>query len=263
MLWKRVISALIGIPLALYIFYVGGIPFLIAVIALNLIGQLEMSRILENSSGIVCKPIVLSSGILLCLAAYFFSHIHIFGAFLIMVNILFVMFIVRFPKYSLNDLGLNLLAIIYPGLLFVSLILLRNISDFGFIYVLLAFLLTWSSDTFAYFAGRAFGNKKLAPKLSPAKTVAGSIGGIIGTVLVAIAFNYYYYLMPMHWIILLGLMGSILSQLGDLFESGIKRLGNIKDSGNLIPGHGGVLDRFDSILILAPALYFFMYLLKI
>lgn len=140
-------------------------------------------------------------------------------------------------------------------------------------YILLIFCTAWLTDTFAYFSGRAFGKHKMAPKVSPHKTVEGAIGGVIGCVLIVVSlgFGYNAYaqangIPPRADILLLSavaLVLSVLGMLGDLTFSAIKRHYGIKDYGNIMPGHGGVLDRFDSVLFTAPALFLLLQFVQI
>ena len=111
------------------------------------------------------------------------------------------------------------------------------------------------TDTFAYFSGYLFGKHKLIPKISPKKTIEGSIGGVIGSIVCCIIFGYIFKLDIIQMIIIGGL-GSVIAQIGDLFASAIKRYVGIKDYGKLIPGHGGILDRFDSVILVAPFVYY-------
>ena len=124
----------------------------------------------------------------------------------------------------------------------------------GKIYVWLIFIIAFATDTCAYFAGYAFGKHKLIPKVSPKKTIEGSIGGILGSTLICLAFGYYFNI-DLKVIVILGFLGSIVAQVGDLFASSVKRYVGIKDYGKLIPGHGGILDRFDSVILVAPFVY--------
>ena len=110
---------------------------------------------------------------------------------------------------------------------------------------------TWASDTFAYFAGRAFGKRKIVPSISPNKTLEGFIGGFIGCVVTGIVYAVISHI-PVYIGAYVGIICGVLAPLGDLFESKLKRLCNVKDSGTLLPGHGGVLDRFDSLMFTAP-----------
>ena len=120
--------------------------------------------------------------------------------------------------------------------------------------VWLVFIISFMTDTFAYFSGYLFGKHKLIPNVSPKKTIEGSIGGILGSTICCLIFGYIFKL-DMALMIVMGIIGSIIAQIGDLFASSIKRYVGIKDYGNLIPGHGGVLDRFDSVILVAPFVY--------
>ena len=117
----------------------------------------------------------------------------------------------------------------------------------------------WATDTFAYFVGRGCGKHKLSPILSPAKTVEGAIGGLLGAVGVGIIFGLWIHL-PIFRAVGVGLIAGIVGQIGDLFESALKRELGIKDFGSVMPGHGGALDRFDSLLFVAPFAYLFLNL---
>lgn len=118
------------------------------------------------------------------------------------------------------------------------------------------FIGTWASDSFAYFTGRAFGSHKLAPAISPNKTIEGFFGGLIGTIAVVVGLGWLL-AMPLPQMAALGAAIAVLGTLGDLVESMMKRQTGIKDSGAIIPGHGGVWDRFDSVLFTAPLVYYY------
>ena len=132
-------------------------------------------------------------------------------------------------------------------------------SEIGAYLVMLTFLCTWACDTGAYFIGSAIGKTKLAPKLSPNKTVEGAVAGVLSSVLIAAAFGTFIKL-PMGHAPAMGAIFGVFSQLGDLSESAIKRELDVKDSGTLVPGHGGILDRFDSLLFTGPAAYYYTIL---
>jgi phosphatidate cytidylyltransferase len=156
---------------------------------------------------------------------------------------------------------------VYTGALLSFALFLRHLPGHvgmwhGAALVLAPVVLTWSSDTFAYFAGRQWGRRKLIPAVSPGKTVEGAAGAVIGTVLVAVLYAqllapFPTYTLAVWQAVLLGLLISVAAQLGDLAESLFKRDAGVKDSGKLLPGHGGALDRFDSLLFTLPAGYFF------
>ena len=129
----------------------------------------------------------------------------------------------------------------------------------GAAYLWLAFLGTWASDTFAYFVGTYLGKHKLCPLISPGKTIEGAIGGMIGSV-IAIMLLGVLFKLPVYHCIIMGILVGIAAPLGDLVESAIKRFAGVKDSGQILPGHGGILDRFDSILFTVPAIYYYMHI---
>lgn len=144
---------------------------------------------------------------------------------------------------------------LYIPMLLSTLYMLRNLEN-GFVLTLLVLLLTWGTDTGAFFAGKFLGRSKLAPAISPNKSWAGAWGGLITAVIIAVVFgilteaNVFLFAI---W----GAITSVLGQIGDLAESAFKRYAGVKDSGNLLPGHGGVLDRVDSLLFTAAISYIF------
>ena len=124
-------------------------------------------------------------------------------------------------------------------------------ESWGVVMLWLLLFSTWASDAFAYFAGRAFGKRKIVPCISPNKTLEGFIGGFIGCIITGIVYAVISHI-PVYIGAYVGIICGVLAPLGDLFESKLKRLCNVKDSGTLLPGHGGVLDRFDSLMFTAP-----------
>lgn len=179
------------------------------------------------------------------------------------------------PPDALASIG----GIFYIGLPFAFLILLRGLGHDlietpldqygihltrGSALVWMMFLGTWASDTFAYFVGTAFGSHRLAPTISPKKSVEGFLGGILGTIATTSLVGNLIFQFPAIEMAVFGFIIAIAATLGDLVESVIKRFAGMKDSGSIIPGHGGVLDRFDSLLFTAPvAYYFFIYIFTI
>jgi len=257
MLLTRVISSLIGGPLLLFIVYRGG-WFLVAVTVL--LALLALRELFAMSEGLGLRNWKISgfaAGLVLVIGAYLEQ-----GRFLPIIFVLWLLFcltlfVINFPKERVEDLAFNFLALNYVVLLFAHLVLLRNLSQ-GVYLTFLTLGLTWATDTGAYFAGRALGKHKLAPKVSPNKTVEGAIGGIALAVLTAVVIGR---LLPnqsltQSSLILIACAVGVSAQLGDLVESAIKRFCGVKDSGKLIPGHGGVLDRFDSILFTIPTVYY-------
>ena len=149
--------------------------------------------------------------------------------------------------------------IFYVNIFLDYIILTLNNYELGKVYVWLIFIISFATDTFAYFSGYLLGKHKLIPSISPKKTIEGSIGGILGSIICCMVFGYIFKFDMMHMIVIGGL-GSVVAQLGDLFASSIKRYVGIKDYGKLIPGHGGILDRFDSVILVAPFVYYAIFL---
>ena len=143
--------------------------------------------------------------------------------------------------------------ILYVGFPALAFILLRGDPDYGFFAILWIFLIVWSADTLAYFAGRIIGGPKLAPLISPKKTWAGLGGAVAGSALVSIIFGYVTQLNGILALATLAACLALVEQAGDLFESSLKRFHGVKDAGGLIPGHGGVIDRVDGLIAVAVA----------
>ena len=164
-------------------------------------------------------------------------------------------------KYTFIDVAITLLGFVYVGILF-SFIYLVSIKDGGAFLVWLVFIGSWMTDTAAYYAGRFLGKRKLCPKVSPKKTIEGSIGGLVGATIFCgifgIVISKYVPQIPIYNYFLIGALCGVLSQFGDLVASSVKRYVGIKDYSNLIPGHGGILDRFDSILFSGTVVFYYL-----
>ena len=170
-------------------------------------------------------------------------------------------YVITFPKYNSDDAIWAFMTVIYVAV-FLSYIYQLREAENGIYLVWLIFIASWGNDTCAYFAGVALGKHKMTPKLSPKKTWEGFIGGIVGVALIGTAFGYVikdilleYFAHPIWTCVIACVIGALLSVVGDLTASAIKRNHNIKDYGNLIPGHGGIIDRFDSVIFTAPVVY--------
>ena len=164
---------------------------------------------------------------------------------------------------TISNLGITLFGIVYIGFLLSHISLIRNMAD-GKEWALFLIATVWAGDISAFFGGSRFGRHKLYPKISPKKTVEGLIGAIIGSIIVALVFSQLFIpQLEKSLCVFLAIGLGILGQLGDFTESMLKRSAQVKDSGTLIPGHGGMLDRLDSFLFTAPFLYYvLLYLSK-
>lgn len=249
----RIIGGLALIPLFLFII-VGGIPLYIAEVAIVCIGLNEFYKAFKSKD---INP--------LFIIGYIFAvYLGIKNTFNLHIEytyvIVFILFLIGIGyllkcKNNILDIAITFLGIFYVAIFLDFIILTINDFEFGKIYVWLIFIISFATDTFAYFTGYLFGRHKLIPKVSPKKTVEGSIGGILGSACLCILFGYIFNL-NLFTMAVIGSLGSIVAQCGDLFASSIKRYVGIKDYGKLIPGHGGILDRFDSVILVAPYVYY-------
>lgn len=173
----------------------------------------------------------------------------------------------KFPKELYFENGKLIFTVVYLALPFGFALGLPKFSTLDpeksfTLEVFMLFVLIWSSDTFAYLTGKFFGKHKMAPKISPKKTWEGFAGGVVLTLVLGFFVEYYFPELRGNWMIV-GLLVSVFAPLGDLVESQLKRSFAVKDSGNIIPGHGGVLDRLDSFIICAPVIYLYFILEKL
>lgn len=181
--------------------------------------------------------------------------------------ILLVYMVLAHKTTSFTDIAKSMFATMYVSIFFAYLILIRKYNN-GEYLIWIPIITAWLSDTMAYTFGRLFGKHKLIPEVSPKKTVEGAVGGVLGGIIFMVIYGLICNISfnkEIDWITLslLGMTGAILSQFGDLAASWIKREFGIKDYGNLLPGHGGVLDRFDSVLFIAPFVYYFIQIFPI
>lgn len=269
MLGMRILTAAIGIPIAIYVINYGGWLFAAAVIVLALIAWHEFFKMMQAKDIKVHYGIGLM-GILLALGCAWLGN----AQELVMVILLIVLAalansVVSHVKFSMTDAAFTLLGTLYVGLPFAHLMLLRFSNQYEYIqtalgalavgaaYLWLAFIGTWASDTLAYFVGSMMGRRKLCPAISPGKTYEGAIGGLIGSIVGVMIMGWVSGLPLLHTLIL-GLLVGIAAPVGDLAESALKRFAGVKDSGNILPGHGGVLDRFDAIMFTVPVVYYYI-----
>lgn len=246
----------IFIPICIYS---GTIVFNIAMAALSLIAVFEMLSCVGAKKNI---PVLIAScllGATMPIIPYFTSEytLHIaLVCYIIYLILLFTFMVFSRGNEDFTTVSAAFMGVFYISVSFTAIILLREKG--GYLY-LLAFFGPWVSDTFAYLVGRLIGKRKLIPEVSPNKTVAGSVGGIIATAALFVGYGFATSkISGIPSIVALAVAGavvSVISQIGDLTASYIKRRYGVKDYGKLFPGHGGVMDRFDSVLLTAPVLY--------
>lgn len=256
---KRIVSAIILVLIFVPLIIVGELPFTILMTVLSILGLYEIIKVRETKKKF---PLVLKifAYLLTCyFCLYNTSSIEFINKFdyRVMAFIIFLfmspmVFINNSEKYNLNDALFLVGSVLFIGLSFNLIIITRN---YDITYVIYLLLITTITDTFALFTGKLIGNHKLCPKISPKKTVEGLIGGtIMGTFVATIFYNTIISsTVPLVTVIMLTFVLCLVGQLGDLVFSSIKRYYDVKDFSNLIPGHGGILDRFDSLIFVVLA----------
>lgn len=259
----RLISGIILVILALIFICAGGDILLAVMLMLSLVGMYELYRVFKIENKL---PGIL--GYLACGAYYFDIRYNfcedkmvIMLAFLLL---LLAVFVFAYPKFHSHQIMAAFFGLFYVGVMLSFMYQTRMLPQGEYI-VWLIFLCSWGCDTSAYCVGMLFGKHKMSPILSPKKSVEGAIGGVVGAMLFTAIYCFAikaafdidtFKVLPL--VIIAG-VGALMSMVGDLAASAIKRNFDIKDYGKLIPGHGGVLDRFDSVIITAPIVYFLAY----
>lgn len=271
----RIIVGIIGIPVVILAAVLGNTFFLVFCVMVAFFTMNEFYNLFErpvNASswllgwigGLSFHKLVFLLISSLIVVSFYFEH---FNFVLILYFFMFIFLIVSevFKKEKhFEAIGTWLLSIVYISTPFGLLSLMdstRYVDHYDINYAIICMILVWVSDSMAFFGGKMFGKHKLAVSISPKKTWEGSVIGFIFTVIASMLIWYLMYpVQDFYHFIAIGLIAGFFAQIGDLFESYLKRSVKVKDSSNIIPGHGGVLDRFDSILFVVPALYIYIYL---
>ncbi|TFB23179.1 phosphatidate cytidylyltransferase [Filobacillus milosensis] len=260
---QRIITAIIGLLLFLPFVLYGSWPFTAFIYLIATIGLFEMMKMkripyvsFPTLTGIGLLWLFLLNDDILAIGDYIpLSSLEIMYT-LVLILLAFTVLVKN--RFSFDDVAYVLLSAFYVGVGFGYLIETRQA---GLEYILFALLIIWFTDSGAYFAGRALGKHKLWPIISPKKTIEGFIGGVIGAIIVAVILqNIFDFDASMMVVILVSIVASILAQIGDLIQSAFKRIYDIKDSGYILPGHGGILDRFDSLIFMVPFLHFIQFI---
>lgn len=257
---QRIITAVVALAIFIPILILGGVWLEIAAMVLALVALSEIF--------IMRKRIIISFDFLISALGVIWlvlpdRQINWLPSFLTRLDLMYVLLLALLlftvaskNKFTYDDAAVSALSIFYIGIGFRNLVAVRN--DAGLDTLFFALLIVWLTDSGAYFVGRAMGKHKLWPAISPNKTWEGSIGGnVVALIFAAIYMQFFPQYYPFWPMMGVALVLSIAGQLGDLIESALKRYYDVKDSGKILPGHGGILDRFDSLLVVLPMLHLF------
>ena len=255
MFWTRLRSGIILMAITIALMVYGGYPLFGVIMGISLIGLFELYRAVgmqKSVPAVLCYLSGIMIDVLILDDAYTYLLFWLLGTLIVLMGC----YVIGYPKYHSNQMTMLLFGLIYVTMMMSFVFKTRFLKD-GILLVWLIFIGAWGSDTCAYCVGKLIGRHKLPSKLSPNKTIEGCLGGIVGAALIGFLFALAFFKQTEYWweFALIGGVSAVLSQIGDLTASAIKRNHDIKDYGKLIPGHGGILDRFDSIIFIAPIVY--------
>ncbi|MBB5172043.1 phosphatidate cytidylyltransferase [Texcoconibacillus texcoconensis] len=259
---QRIITGVVAGLAFIIVIAIGGLPFALLSLLLATVAMVEVLKM----KGVSVLSLVGGASLLLVWAVFVPTDIiDTFSIAVLDKNVLIFTFVfllliltvVTKNRFSIDDAGFVFIMSVYIGIGFSSFMETRFL-DQGLALVFFILFIIWATDSGAYFIGKRFGKRKLAPHISPKKTIEGFFGGIAVALVVGMVYTLMISLFEsVTYTLLLITVASIVGQLGDLIESALKRHQNVKDSGSILPGHGGILDRFDSLLFVMPIVYLF------
>ena len=271
MFWTRLMSSAILVVLALLFILTGGylLAAVLLFLALTAFHELMKACKLTGKAGKTDRlEVICYAGIIIYYLLMVFSkeREYLFLMLIVMLAAFMFLYVFAFPSYRAEQIMCAFFCVAYAPVMLSFIYLVRELPH-GIYTVWMIFISSWICDTCAYAVGMMFGKHKLAPVLSPKKSIEGAIGGIVGSAVVGALYAHFVVESVISdqnvlWaFVLISAVGAVISQVGDLAASAIKRNHEIKDYGKLIPGHGGVMDRFDSVIFTAPMIYFLTLLL--
>jgi phosphatidate cytidylyltransferase len=264
-LGMRVLVAVVGIPLIIGVCIIGKIPFLIFALLIGLVSYHEFSSMVVNKNHFTNNFIGYLSVSFIVLNSYF-DFIEFEIMLLIIISVLFLFELIRNKESAVSNLGSTLIGIFYIGLFVSGIVLLREFyNDSHFTYdrggylIISIFAAIWVCDSAAYFVGTAIGTHKILPRISPHKSWEGAIAGFVFSVAAMVAARFIVLdFLSLVDAAAIGIIIGTFGQAGDFIESMLKRDSNVKDSSSIIPGHGGIFDRFDSLIFSAPLVFLYL-----
>lgn len=252
----RLISGIVLVIIALATIISGNWILFFTLLAVSLIGMRELYKVMKVSDEhVTVLELVGYLGAVLYYIAMK-ADFGNYGTMAIIISMILILFVYVFgyPKYHAEQVMAAFFGVVYVAVMLSFIYLTRSLPDGKFL-VWLIFLCSWGCDTCAYCAGMLIGKHKMAPVLSPKKSIEGAVGGVAGAALLGVIYAAATQGKMAEYALICA-VGALISMVGDLAASAIKRNQNIKDYGKLIPGHGGILDRFDSVIITAPVIYY-------
>lgn len=252
----RLISGIVLVIIALATIISGSWILFFTLLAVSLIGMRELYKVMKVSDEhVTVLELVGYLGAVLYYIAMK-ADFGNYGTMAIIISMILILFVYVFgyPKYHAEQVMAAFFGVIYVAVMLSFIYLTRSLPDGKFL-VWLIFLCSWGCDTCAYCVGMLIGRHKMAPVLSPKKSIEGAVGGVAGAALLGVIYAAATQGKMAEYALICA-VGALISMVGDLAASAIKRNQNIKDYGKLIPGHGGILDRFDSVIITAPVIYY-------
>lgn len=252
----RLISGIVLVIIALATIISGSWILFFTLLAVSLIGMRELYKVMKVSDEhVTVLELVGYLGAVLYYIAMK-ADFGNYGTMAIIISMILILFVYVFgyPKYRAEQVMAAFFGVIYVAVMLSFIYLTRSLPDGKFL-VWLIFLCSWGCDTCAYCVGMLIGKHKMAPVLSPKKSIEGAVGGVVGAALLGVIYAAATQGKMAEYALICA-VGALISMVGDLAASAIKRNQNIKDYGKLIPGHGGILDRFDSVIITAPVIYY-------
>lgn len=265
----RLISSIVLVIIALVTILQGGYLLAAVLLFLALVAYRELMRACKLlGEGKKCNGLEMTgyAGIVVyyLLMTFTTERIYLFLTVIMILAAFMFLYVFTFPKYRAEQVMCAFFNVAYAPVMLSCIYLVRSLP-YGVYSVWMIFISSWICDTCAYAVGILFGKHKMVPRLSPKKSIEGAVGGVVGSALVGALYGYFIVEpviteQKVTWVfVLISAVGAVISQIGDLTASAIKRNHEIKDYGKLIPGHGGVMDRFDSVIFTAPMIYLLVF----
>lgn len=263
----RILSGIVLAVITISSLIYGSWYLFLLCLGISLVGMYELYKVLGLEKSLLggCGYLA-AAGYYLCVAFDGQSY----EMLVLVLGLMAVMtvYVITFPKYKTEDIMLTFFGILYVAVMLSYIYKVHILSD-GIYVVWLVFVSSWGNDTFAYFTGVLLGKHKMAPKLSPKKSIEGAVGGVAGATILGFVYGYIvsgrmseFFVHPVYTFAIASCIGAVLAIVGDLAASAIKRNHDIKDYGKIIPGHGGILDRYDSVIFTAPAVYWAVFIIN-